>query len=165
VVYLTFSTGIGAGIISDGHLLSGAGGNAGEVGHLFVDSQYRLPCGCGGYGHWEAYASGTGIPNFFRAFCDQPPEKSLTGILKDPLYREFTGELARINGRGLSSVIAVYNPDLIILDGPVARNYPSLLAGNRYIEHYLELPEIRISALEGRAPLLGAAAAAFQGLP
>jgi glucokinase len=53
VVYLTFSTGIGAGIISDGHLLSCAGGNAGEVGHLFVDSQYRLPCGCGGYDHLE----------------------------------------------------------------------------------------------------------------
>ena len=57
-----------------------------------------------------------------------------------------------------------YNPDLIILDGPIVRNYPSLVAGKMTaaIDRYLRMPEIRITTLEGRAPLIGAAAAAFR---
>ena len=61
-------------------------------------------------------------------------------------------------------VINAYNPDLIILDGPIVRNYPSLVAGKMTaaIDRYLRMPEIRITTLEGRAPLIGAAAAAFR---
>ena len=81
-----------------------------------------------------------------------------------PLCCEFVDVLAKINGRGLSAVINAYNPDLIILDGPIVRNYPSLVAGKMTaaIDRYLRMPEIRITTLEGRAPLIGAAAAAFR---
>ena len=176
-VYLTISTGIGCGVIANGALLTGADGNAGEAGHFLVDTAYSLPCGCGGHGHWEAYASGSGIPKFFSAWHTAKTDgRCLTksGItagqilqaaeIGSPLCREFAEELAKINGRGISSVIAAYNPDLIILDGPIVRNYPSLIAGNMipHIEHYLRMPEIRITTLEGRSPLIGAAAAAFR---
>lgn len=59
-VYLTLSTGVGAGAVVDGHVLRGRRGNAAEVGHLSLVPGGR-PCGCGGTGHWEAYASGSGI--------------------------------------------------------------------------------------------------------
>ncbi len=175
--YVTISTGIGCGVIANGSLLTGSDGNAGEAGHFLVDTVYSLPCGCGGRGHWEAYASGSGIPKFFSAWhaaktagrCLMKSGITAGQILQAAeigslLCREFAGELAKINARGISSVIAAYNPDLIILDGPIVRNYPSLIAGNMmtYIEHYLKMPEIRITTLEGRSPLIGAAAAAFR---
>ena len=59
-VYVTVSTGIGGGIVSDGRLLRGADGMAGELGHVTVDMNGPL-CGCGMPGHLEAFASGTGI--------------------------------------------------------------------------------------------------------
>jgi len=175
LVYLTFSTGIGAGVIENGKLLSGSNGNASEVGHFPVDTTWNIPCGCGGTGHWEAYASGTGIPKFFRAwsakYAECMPNPAITAEqilnaaeIKSPLCLSFSEELAEINGRGLSAVIAAYNPDVIILDGPIARNYPSLIAGKMtaHIDHYLTVPDIRLSTLDGNAPLLGAACAAFK---
>ncbi|MDV0443076.1 ROK family protein [Methanorbis rubei] len=177
VVYLTFSTGIGCGVIANGSLLTGVDGNAGEVGHVLVDTSYHVRCGCGGFGHWEAYASGTGIPKFFRSWyekkcegrCVAKADLSTGQVLQSAnlgskMFLEFTEELAVVNGRGLSTVIAAYNPDLVILDGPVVRNYPSLVAGKMatQVEGYLRRPEIRLTKLEGRAPLIGAAAAAFR---
>lgn len=67
LVYLTISTGIGAGACVDGRVLAGANGNAGEVGHTTVDPHGDLPCGCGASGHWEAYCSGDNIPRYARA--------------------------------------------------------------------------------------------------
>ena len=175
LVFLSFSTGIGAGVLELGKLLCGSNGNASEAGHFLVDTTWNLPCGCGGFGHWEAYASGTGIPNFFRVWsddridCAPNPSMNAGQILYaadhgSPLFCEFTDELAKINGRGLSSVVAAYNPDLIVLDGPIVRNYPALIAKKmtEYTDHYLTTPEIRISALEGKAPLLGASVSAFK---
>ncbi|MDD4255836.1 MAG: ROK family protein, partial [Methanofollis sp.] len=71
LVYVTLSTGIGGGAVVNGRLLLGRSGNAGEVGHLFVDAEYGCVCGCGYPGHWEAYASGTGMPHFFSAWGDE----------------------------------------------------------------------------------------------
>lgn len=177
LVYLTFSTGIGAGVLEKGKLLCGADGNASEAGHFLVDTTWNLPCGCGGSGHWEAYASGTGIPNFFRVWShdridvDPKPVLNAGQILYaaekgNALFISFCDELAKINGRGLSSVIAAYNPDLIIMDGPIARNYPALIVKKmtEHMDRYLPAPKIRISSLEGKAPLLGASAAAFNAL-
>lgn len=177
LVYMTFSSGIGSGVLSNGKILSGSDGNAGEAGHFFVDSDYNLKCGCGNHGHWEAYSSGTGIPKFFSNWrkeifgevnCNPNAELTAGQILHaaelgSPLCSAFAEELSKINGRGLSSVIAAYNPDKIILDGPVMMNYPSLVAGKMIekIDHYLEVPEIRLSSLEGKAPILGASKLAF----
>jgi|GEM_PF-4394222 len=69
LVYLTLSTGIGAGAVVDGHVLSGWGGNAVEVGHATVVPGGR-PCGCGGAGHWEAYCGGANVPAYARDLHD-----------------------------------------------------------------------------------------------
>lgn len=64
-VYLTLSTGVGAGAVVDGHVLGGYRGNAAEVGHWTLVPDGRR-CGCGGRGHWEAYCSGSGIAGHAR---------------------------------------------------------------------------------------------------
>lgn len=172
LVYLTLSTGIGGGAVVGGRLLLGRDGNAGEVGHLFVDAEYALPCGCGHRGHWEAYASGTGMPRFFMAWLarrhtDIPSFDcaSSRGILDaatqgDPLAGAFMDALGEINARALSDIIVAYSPEVIVLDGPLAQVHGKLLLRHMYphLDRYLPTPEIVVSALGGLAPLLGAAA-------
>lgn len=59
-LYITVSTGVGGSIVTDGRLFHGPDGLAGELGHVPVDLDGPR-CGCGGYGHLEALASGTGL--------------------------------------------------------------------------------------------------------
>ncbi|HJJ47412.1 MAG TPA: ROK family protein [Methanocorpusculum sp.] len=161
LVYITFSTGVGAGVISGGHLFEGADGNACEIGHLIVDTKYNLPCGCGKSGHLEAYTGGANIPHFFRIFSGKTVA-STADIFSaaengEKISRDFIDELARICGRGISNIIAAYNPDKIILDGPLVQENPWFV--EKIIsctDTYLSMPEISLSKLQGRAPLLGA---------
>ncbi|MDD4482971.1 MAG: ROK family protein [Methanoregula sp.] len=171
-VYVTLSTGIGAGILSKGHLVLGRDGNAGEIGHVFVDEKYDLVCGCGGRGHWEGYASGRFLPRFYRAWQERngidpgrTPVNAAEDIFaairkeKDPGAHPFVSELGRINARGVSDIIVAYDPDTIVFDGSVALKNPDLVLGPilRFMDRYLPEPRIVTSPLNGRAPLLGAA--------
>jgi len=63
IVYITMSTGIGGGVICNGHLLLGKDGNAAEIGHGIVNHQNSFQCNCGAFGCWEVYSSGTGVKN------------------------------------------------------------------------------------------------------
>ena len=171
LVYLTLSTGIGCGIISGGRLVEGANGNAGEAGHICVDTVYNLPCGCGGTGHWEAYASGSGMPQFFRAWCGRhaPDLLARETVTAETLcaaapggdyhINTFFQDLAKINGRGLSTIIAAYAPERIIIGGPVATENPELIFGPalEHIDAYLPTPDILLGSAEGMGPLIGAA--------
>ncbi len=169
-VYLTLSTGIGAGVLTGGRLLFGREGNAAEVGHFAVDTTYRVRCGCGHEGHWEGYASGRHLPRFFTTWCEKEDQPLPTGWNGEAAgifslagsgnatALAFIDTLARINGRGISDIIVAYDPERIILDGAVVLEngpliYPRCMP---FIDRFLPLPEILISRLEGRAPLLGA---------
>ncbi len=139
LVYLTLSTGIGAGAVVNGSLLLGKDGNAHEVGHMTLDYRGRR-CGCGGRGHWEAMASGSAIPSFSRELAlewdgarTEAWRAAMKGELDPPalfsLWREgdeFAGEvvseLAKINAAGISSVINVYDPEMLVLGGSIALN-------------------------------------------
>ena len=173
LVYVTISTGIGAGAIVDGNLLLGTSGNAAEIGHIAIDTAYRLRCSCKkGSGHWEGYASGRNIPAFFAAWAKgegrnigtMPREaKDIFDLARsgDTDALRFLDELYRINARAISAIIVGYDPELITIGGSVMlQNADLLLAGMRaYIDRYLPLPEIRITPLGEDIGLLGAAAA------
>lgn len=170
-IYITISTGIGGGVISNGKVLLGNDGNAAEIGHFYVDSTYNAVCGCGCTGHWEAYSSGRLLPDFFSRWCIEndiaiagewarSPQGIFAAITAGfyPGIEGFIEELSRINARGISSVIAAYDPSRIILDGSVIRNNADILLPQiiRYTDRFLPLPEISLSRLDGLAPLLGA---------
>ncbi|MDP3735659.1 MAG: ROK family protein [bacterium] len=174
ILYITISTGIGAGALVDGRLVLGRSGNAAEVGHMVIDTALNLPCTCGtGAGHWEGYASGRNIPRFFEAWTkangcrtDFEPtdskdlfERARAG---ESLSRRFLEELHRINGRAISNCIVAYDPEIITLGGSVALQNPTILAGiKKYADRYLALPKIQRTPLGDDAGLLGAAAAVF----
>jgi glucokinase len=170
LVYITFSTGIGGGVICNGRFVLGRDGNAAEIGHFHVDSSYNLPCGCGGTGHWEGYASGRSIPGFFARWhggkeqnAGETDTPSAAGIFAaarggDAAALGFMEALGEINGRGVSSVIVAYDPSRIILDGSVVLQNEDLILSHLlpYVDRFLPIPEIRLTALGGLAPLYGA---------
>lgn len=178
LVYITISSGIGGGAIVNGNLLLGKNGNAAEIGHMTVDTEYNLPCTCGkGRGHWEAYASGNNIPKFFRIWTKKNHlETKFPSAAKDifdaarkydKVALQFMEELGKINGRGISNVVAAYDPELIILGGAVALNNGDLVLkyAKKYIDKFLRWPRFEIASLGENAPLLGAAASVFHNRP
>lgn len=173
LLYITISTGIGAGAIVNGTLLLGRGGNAAEVGHFIVDTKYNLPCTCKkGVGHWEGYASGRNIPRFFWCCAGMKTKRFkkqfqtakdifAAGRARNPAVRDFLDELSKMNARGISNIIAAYDPQLITLGGSVVlENRKIILDGiKRYTDNFLKMPTIKITPLGEDITLLGAAAA------
>jgi glucokinase len=169
MVYVTISTGIGGGVILDGRLLLGRGGNAGEIGHITVETRHGLVCGCGYPNHWEGYCSGRNLPRFYaveRAPGD--PEYATAGAIfagaraGEPAATRFLEAVAVLNARALSTLVVAYEPERIVLDGGVVQAQADLLVGPAVarMEEFLPRPAVVVSALRGDAPLLGAAVAA-----
>lgn len=188
LVYLTFSTGIGGGIIESGRVLMGKDGNAGEVGCITIDYRGKLRCGCGGRGHWQAYASGAAIPRYLKLLEDEEEVDFEGSLLKrygdlgqvsakllfeaagkgDRAALEVVERLAEINAAGIGNVINAYDPELITIGGPIFLRNPSLtLEKTRPLiaEYAVNIvPEIILTPLGEDAGLYGAAAAIIQRL-
>ena len=82
IVCVFVGTGIGSGIAKDGKIYYGSSGTAGEIGHIIVDAGGR-PCGCGGNGCLEAYASRTAIEHRITGALKKGRESVITELLKD----------------------------------------------------------------------------------
>lgn len=182
LVYLTLSTGIGAGVAVDGHVLRGCEGNAAEVGHLVVDPHGRRVCGCGRRGHWEAYCGGAGIPGLARdlAEVEDPPETALDlddqalsaadvfdAAGADPLADHVVACVESYNAIGVTGLVHAYAPECVAVGGAVALENESLVIDPlpEAVAEYsmLPVPEIR-PAVHGRSAVLrGALALAAQG--
>jgi glucokinase len=109
LVYVTVSTGIGAGVISSGRILRGASNEAGELGHTRVSDDPRV-CSCGRMGCLERLCSGYWI--------EQDHGRTAVELFADD---NFLAEYSRVFSRGLSNAILLYNPSVIVLGGGVSR--------------------------------------------
>ena len=129
--YLLLSTGIGSGVIVNGHLVRGAAGAAGEVGHMTLDDSGPT-CRCGNRGCLEAYA---GVPAILAALrpvlgeditLDQVLDASMSG---NRAAQRVIGDAGRVVGRALGAVSNLLNPERIVIGGDLA------LAGDVLLEH------------------------------
>ena len=109
LVYVTLSTGVGAGVISDGCLLRGTDNSAGELGHTRVRDDSRH-CSCGRTGCLERLCSGYWI--------EQDYGKSAVELFRDD---SFVADYAETLARGLGNAILLYNPSVIVLGGGISR--------------------------------------------
>jgi glucokinase len=179
MVYLTVSSGIGAGVAVDGTVLAGWDGNAGEVGHMTLDPQGFMTCGCGHDGHWEAYCSGSNIPAYARELhAEDPIETTLP--MGDPDFSavdvfEAAGEdtfadhvidqLAHWNAMGVANVIHAYAPLVVSVGGAVAINNPERVLDpirEKLAEMvFINVPEIRLTNLGDEVVVKGALASAL----
>ncbi len=177
MIYLTISSGIGAGVIVDGNVLSGWDGNAGEVGHITLDHEGVMPCGCGKRGHWEAYCSGNNIPRYAEALhTDEPtaldvedPELTAADVFaqagKDEFVDEVLQQVNTWNAQGVTSLVHAYAPIVIYIGGAVALNNPEIIVG-QLRERLPELvitnvPDIRLTTLGDDVVVKGALASAI----
>jgi glucokinase len=137
LVYLTISTGIGGGIISEGKLLTGWRGFAAEVGHQTLDPEGPL-CGCGRPGHLEALASGTALARDAQEALHAGKPSGMVGMahaisditaktvtsaasLGDELAIELLERAAFYIGLGLVNLMHILEPEAILLGGGVSQ--------------------------------------------
>ena len=182
--YVTLSTGLGGGAIVDGHPLGGKDGNAPEIGHITLDPNSELVCGCGCRGHWEAYCSGANMPNFARVLLRG---MNLEGSLmlkmvgwdlgkltsetifeaakkKDKLASFIVGEVGKANAVGFADIVNAFDPELITVGGSIAINNSEMVLEpiRMGIDKHLinRKPEILITPLGADAVLYGGLAIA-----
>lgn len=178
MVYLTISSGIGAGVCVDGDVLTGWDGNAGEVGHLTVDPEGQLPCGCGKDGHWEAYCSGNNIPRYAEFLSENgvaetdmavaDPEFTAADVFAaagdDPLADVVLERVARWNAIGVANLVHAYAPLVIYIGGAVTLNNPDLVLDP--IRDRLDglvmsnVPDLQVTNLGDDVGVMGAVASA-----
>lgn len=141
VVFLTFGTGLGAGLILGGRLYEGTNGNAGEVGHIRLSKDG--PIGFGKHGSFEGFCSGGGIARLGLSMAREAVANGIT-----PLYfkngedsevsAKAIAEAANVGdetaievyrtsgkylGKGLSVIVDILNPERIIIGGVYARSH------------------------------------------
>jgi len=131
VIFMTFGTGLGAGLILDGKLYSGTNGNAGEVGHIRLENEG--PIGYNKVGSAEGFCSGNGIKRLAQIRASEKGmqiddtitaktifEKARKG---EEFYLSIVRESAEKFSRVLSILIDLFNPEVIVAGGVFMRNY------------------------------------------
>ena len=132
-IYLTMSTGIGAGIVTGGTLVRGTGYFGGEAGHIVIDVHSDRVCGCGQKGCYEAYCGGRSVALYLQKLLkDQPNHKivecaggkvediDMLALEKayragDSLAAEIWDEMALRNAQAMGILINIFNPKRLIL--------------------------------------------------
>lgn len=130
LIYITVSTGIGGGIIINGHLYHGARGGAGEVGHLVVDPRGEI-CGCGRRGCLEAESSGTAIRNKairLNIIGEGMGAKEVAQMAGKghEQAQAILDEAVDYLAQGIASLVNIFNPQAIILGGGVMEGLQDL---------------------------------------
>ena len=181
VLAIQLDWGIGLGIIVNGKLYKGRDGFAGEFGHLpMVDN--GLLCRCGKRGCLETVASGTAIARLAKEGIEFGHSTFLAGLtdkdkttneIKKVIQAATMGDqysitmLANIGhwlGKGLAYLIQIFNPELIILGGPMAEANQYILPPIQQSIQAFCIPElgneiqIKVSELGSQAGILGVAA-------
>ncbi len=149
-IYITVSTGIGGGIIIDGRIYTGSSGLAGEVGHMVIDDN-GPQCTCGNKGCWETLASGNALAREARHRINQGAVTSILEFVDgdiekvnaeaiheaakagDRLANELIAQTAYYLGVGLTNLINIFNPEVIVIGGGLS-NIGDMLLKPAYAE-------------------------------
>jgi glucokinase len=155
-VAMVVSTGVGGGLVVDGRLLDGAGGNAGHIGHVIVEPDGRV-CGCGARGCLEAEASGLAIA----AATGRPPAEAPDAVRR---------RAGRLVGRAVATVVNLLDIRLAVVAGSVALGYGEVFFGAAQDEidarsriEFARGVTIVPAGLGAAGPLVGAAAVGWRG--
>jgi glucokinase len=163
-IYLAVGTGIGAGILCDGHIIRGHGDIAGAVGWMVLsgnyDDKYRS---CGNF---EYYASGSGlvknaieIPNIRMSHAEELFEAYAGG---NPVAKTIIEKAIDMWGRATANLISIFNPEIIVFGGgifgPATRFIPRIREEAAKWAQPISMQQVRleVSSLEGDAGLIGA---------
>ncbi len=160
-VYLTWSTGIGGGIVSGGRVVWGASGQAGEIGHIVLQPD-GPPCACGKRGCLEALAGGASLAR--RAAAELGTSLSARQLVEraahDTAARRLIASACRALGQGIAILWEILEPERIVLGGGLTRSWatlgPQVLSAARAMAR--GEPRLERTRLGDDVGLLGAAA-------
>ena len=186
VLILTIGTGVGGGMVVDGHVARGASGAAGELGHIVID-EAGPPCpgNCPNHGCLEAFVSGPALAREGRARAERSPDSGLGAALAagreitgplvtelahdgDAEAREALAVLGRHLGVGVTSLVNVFNPEVVVVGGELVAAGDLLLEPARAVVAERALiparDQVRIvpARFGDESGMLGAAALAFE---
>lgn len=143
ILVVKVATGVGAGIIAGGHLVRGADGAAGDLGHVQVEAGQGRLCRCGQFGCCEAVASGAGVAQTLTQLGIPAAGAMDVVRLVRGGHLEATRvvrEAGRIIGQVLAGCICLLNPAFIIIGGEMAQVGEPLLAGVREMVYQRSQP-------------------------
>jgi glucokinase len=186
MLLVTVGTGIGGAIVVDGEIYRGLG-FAGEWGHMLFEPG-GLPCDCGKRGCWETVASGPALARIARDHIARNPQGSLAVRLRgsvidaeavtraadegDEPARGLIAQIGGAFGLGLCSLIAILDPEIIVVGGGLGSVGESLLGPARRVAaealhggSHRRLPPIVVAELGGRSNAVGAAFMAADEFP
>lgn len=184
VAMVTLGTGIGSGFVVDGALVRGWTGAGAEFGHTVIDPS-GPPCTCGLRGCLEQFASGTAIARLAQEALEQDPASSILSFAGsahevtaehvaraareyDDTARAVLRRAGRALGIGLSNIVNVFDPEVIVLAGSVVAAGESYLGPARdqlarmTTDQRRRAQRVDVSALEADVGIVGAAALGFQ---
>jgi glucokinase len=181
-ILVTLGTGVGGGIIIGGKILRGAGGMAGEIGHIGVES-FGAPCRCGSRGCVEQYSSASAIVRMTKELEAQYPELTLKNVTQlkasdvfqagmngDKLALEVFRQMGFYLGVSLASLINVLNPEIIVIGGGASAGWKLFMPHmretirQRAFGNLSKHAKIVRGELEDDAGILGAARLAFDSI-
>ena len=134
MIMVTLGTGVGGGIISNGHMVVGGHGAGGEIGHICVNYDETEKCGCGSRGCLEQYASATGIVRLAKRRLgknddatvlrnEEVSAKTVFDAVKagDMVAIEIAKEFGKYLGYALANLAAAADPEIIVIGGGVSK--------------------------------------------
>lgn len=165
MLVVNIGSGVGAGVVVNGKLYHGANDLAGEVGHMTIDINGEI-CDCGNKGCLQTFATGAAIVKRANQISNEPIKsgEEVYKLAKNGIQEYITilEETGRIIGIGLTNLIHIINPELIVLGGGVTKSEKFLLnpikeeIRNRGLTKNAMETKVVISSHGDDATLLGA---------
>ena len=179
-VCITLGTGVGGGIIIDGHIYGGFNFAGAELGHIVIMVDGEL-CGCGRQGCWEAYASATALINQTRQAMINHPDSGLWKIAEDlelvdgrtafdgmragdPVAKQVVDTYIKYIACGLINVINIFQPEVLCIGGGICKEGDTLLLPlkkhierERYSKYSTHQTRLCVAELGNDAGIIGAA--------
>ena len=175
MVFVTLGTGVGGGIVIDGHLLHGTHGSGAEIGHMVLNPTEPLACNCGKHGCVEQYCSATGIArlakNHLAATETPSPLRALAAVTAkdifdagkdgDAVALEILHQYYDYMGQFLGSLCSAVDPEVVVLGGGVSKAGQVLLDGvepyfHKYVFHAASEVRFALASLFNDAGAYGA---------
>ncbi len=184
-IMITLGTGVGSGIVANGHLIYGHDGFAGELGHTIIIPDGRFHEGTGKKGSLESYASATGVKLTTVEFLEKSTKPSTlrnipsnkidskhvhdAALEGDELAKEIFDYTGKILGMALANFVMFSNPEAIVLFGGLTKAGDFILKPTRdameenLVEVFQNKVKILVSHLkESDAAILGASALVWE---
>ena len=128
-IMVFIAEGVGTGIIFDRQIYRGRDGAGGEFGHMIIGERAPVPCSCGSFHCWEAFASGrAAIARYLRLKGKRERLQEMVfaqlidlALGGDGAAKAALGETAHYLGVGISNLIIGFSPDVIVVGGAITR--------------------------------------------